>query len=238
MSLENAQVEKEIVIDLQEEIQEEKTSENNNENNNENVILENTTKEKTTEEETTKEEKLNKFIEKKPITKLTEDERAFIIANAKAGVDQPYFNVKFFKNGKAQITKKKETPQTVSSKITTQKPIPKDESKVYYTDNQLLFEHIIELNAKVKKLMHKQKKLKRRYQTLQDDIYVDDSEETPQNIPQEKNSQNSSPSSEPEVFPQPPPLAEQGSATQPQNVNIKRNVRSVKNGWRSQIAFL
>ena len=203
--------------------------------------------EKTTEEETThaehgsaklpKEEKLNKFIEKKPITKLTEDERAFIIANAKAGVDQPYFNVKFFKNGKAQITKKKETPQTVSSKITTQMPIPKDESKVFYTDNQLLFEHIIELNAKVEKLMHKQKKLKRRYQTLQDDIYVDDSEDaqplasqesaSQPTIPQEKNSQNEN-ISEPEVVPQTPS----------QNVNIKRNVRSVKNGWRSQIAFL
>ena len=231
MSLENEQVEKEIVIDLQEEAPEEKTSENNNENNNENTSINEATTEKTTEE------KLNKFIEKKPIAKLTEDERAFIIANAKAGVDQPYFNVKFFKNGKAQITKKKETPQTVSSKITTQMPPPKKEQQVYYTDNQLLFEHIIELNAKVEKLMHKQKKLKRRYQTLQDDIYVDDSEETPQNIPQEKISQNSSPSSEPEVVSQ-PPLAEQGSATQPQNVNIKRNVRSVKNGWRSQIAFL
>ena len=231
----DAQVEKEIVIDLQEEIQEEKTSENNNENNNENVILENTTKEESQDE--SPEKPPNKFIEKKPITKLTEDERAFIIANAKAGVDQPYFNVKFFKNGKAQITKKKETPQTVSSKITTQMPPPKKEQQVYYTDNQLLFEHIIELNAKVEKLMHKQKKLKRRYQTLQDDIYVDDSEDaqplasqesaSQPTIPQEKNSQNEN-ISEPEVVPQPPP----------QNVNIKRNVRSVKNGWRSQIAFL
>ena len=48
------------------------------------------------------------------------------------------------------------------------------EKKVYYSDNQLLFEHIIELNAKVEKLMAKHKKLKRRYQSLQNDIYVND----------------------------------------------------------------
>ena len=39
-------------------------------------------------------------------------------------------------------------------------------------------EHIIELNSKVDKLMTKHKKLKRKYQTLSADIYVDDNEES------------------------------------------------------------
>ena len=106
-----------------------------------------------------------------------------IVANAKAGLDQPNFNVKFFKNGKYRIVKKKATTPTVSQKAITTPPPSllggingsmQTEKKVYYSDNQLLFEHIIELNAKVEKLMAKHKKLKRRYQSLQNDIYVND----------------------------------------------------------------
>ena len=186
MSIENV-VEKEIVINVQEEEQE-KTSENLNKNNTENDILE----QKEEQKEGGKKE-TPKFVEKKSINSLSEEERALIIANVKSGVDQPYFNVKFFKNGRTQITKKKETPQTVSTKITAQKAPAKKDSPVYYTDSQLLFEHIIELNAKVERLMQKHKKLKRRYQTLQDDLYIDseaelstnnDSEVIQQNIPQ------------------------------------------------------
>ena len=77
------------------------------------------------------------------------------------------------KNGKYRIIRKKEPKQTVSQKVVKeQPPPPKTEKKVYYSDNQLLFEHIIELNAKVEKLMSKHKKLKKRYQSLQNDIYI------------------------------------------------------------------
>ena len=47
----------------------------------------------------------NKFVEPKQVVDLTDDERALIVANAKAGLDQPNFNVKFFKNGKYRIVK-------------------------------------------------------------------------------------------------------------------------------------
>lgn len=119
-----------------------------------------------------------KFVEAKQVVDLNDDERALIVANAKAGLDQPNFNVKFFKNGKYRIIKKKEQPLTVSQKATKTTPPTNSEKKVYYSDNQLLFEHIIELNTKVEKLMAKHKKLKRKYQSLQRDIYVDD-EDTP-----------------------------------------------------------
>lgn len=118
--------------------------------------------------------KTPKFVEQKQVGELTEDERSLIIANARNGVDQPYFNVKFFKNGKIQITKKRKQTPTVSQKAIKNTPPSNTEKKVYYSDNQLLFEHIIELNSKVDKLMAKHKKLKRRYQTLQNDIYVDE----------------------------------------------------------------
>ena len=48
------------------------------------------------------------------------------------------------------------------------------EAKKYYTDNQLLFEHIIEINAKIDKLTSKHKKLKKKYNTIRNDIYADD----------------------------------------------------------------
>lgn len=118
--------------------------------------------------------KTPKFVEQKQVGELTEDERSLIIANARNGVDQPYFNVKFFKNGKVQITKKRKQTPTVSQKAIKNTPPSNTEKKVYYSDNQLLFEHIIELNSKVDKLMAKHKKLKRRYQTLQNGIYVDE----------------------------------------------------------------
>ena len=104
MSVENEAAEKETIIDIQEE-EREKTSQTNSENS---VLAPPGTEHK--------EDNSPKFVEKKSINSLSEDERAHIIANAKAEVDQPYFNVKFFKKGKTTITKKKETPQTVSKK--------------------------------------------------------------------------------------------------------------------------
>ena len=38
-----------------------------------------------------------KFVERKQVSSLTEEERNLIIANAKAGIDQPYYEVKTFK---------------------------------------------------------------------------------------------------------------------------------------------
>lgn len=117
------------------------------------------------------------FIPKKPVADLTDADKATIIANYQNGVNQPFYEVKQFKNGKYRILKKKESQPTVAQKVVNNSPVEKAEKKAYYTDNQLLFEHIIELNAKVDRLMTKHKKLKRKYQAMQNDIYVEDAEE-------------------------------------------------------------
>ena len=117
-----------------------------------------------------------KTVDAKNVGELTDDERAIIIANAKNGVEQPNFDVRFFNNGKFRIVRKKQKPPTISEKVVKTQSIPVNEKKAYYTDNQLLFEHIIELNAKIDRLMSKHKKLKRKYQTLQNDIYIEDDE--------------------------------------------------------------
>ena len=185
-------------------------------------------------------------IEKKPITKLTDEDRDIIIANAKAGIDQPYYNVKFNTRGKAIITKKKDPQRSVTQRARDQISVankgyaqqPIQESRVYYTDNQLLFEHIIDLNARIDKLVHKHKKLKRRYQTLQDDLYVEDTDaSTPVHQENVKDDRIST-LREGELSDAPPnvPLDASPSA------NSKPHIRSIKSnaahGWRSQIAYL
>ena len=174
-------------------------------------------------------------VGRKAISRLTEDERALIIKNHNEGIYQPYFDVKTLDDGTLKIVKKKPKQPTVSQKATKgQSPRPQvtqvantseakpsegdSNNKVYYSDNQLLFEHIIELNSKVDKLMNKHKKLKKRYKALQQDIYVDSVDDDSQGetlepsheaIPQQKPKQ---------VF------------LQPQQV--------IQRGWRSRLSYL
>ena len=92
--------EKEIVIDLVDK------DDGENEKNSEPV-----------NDEPPKPKVAKKFVERKQIVDLTDDEKAFIVAYAKNGLDQPNFDVKFFKNGKYRILKKKETAPTVAQLI-------------------------------------------------------------------------------------------------------------------------
>lgn len=48
-----------------------------------------------------------KFVEHKNVSQLTEEERNIIVANARAGVEKPNFDVTFFKNGNFRTVKKK-----------------------------------------------------------------------------------------------------------------------------------
>ena len=120
----------------------------------------------------------HKFVDKKTIASLTDDERALIINNFKNGVDQPHFTCKTFKNGNFRIIKRKDKPATLSSTIISQNESNQSQSKnKTYTNEQIMFEHIMDLNSKFDRLMSKHKKLKRKYDALQSDIYVDDDEQ-------------------------------------------------------------
>ena len=174
-----------------------------------------------------------KTIESKNVNELTDDERAIIIANAKNGVNQLYYDVKFFRNGKHRIVRKKQPTPTVSSKVINTQSLPQTDKKAYYTDNQLLFEHIIELNNKVEKLMTKHKKLKRKYQSLQNDIYIDDEDvETVKHTP--TNETPNEPINEPttETINEQPP-------TEPINQTvIIQQSSNTRSNWRSRLRYL
>ena len=218
----------------------------NNKTINENDMKDDSPKDKSTQPITPLEEgrASMRVIENKPINELSDIERAVIVANAKNGIDMPFFDVKFFGNGKYRIVKKKPVKPSTSQKVikasVSNSPDIKDpDRKVYYTNDQLLMEHIIELNSKVDKLMTKHKKLKRKYQSLSADIYVEDNEEIHNEQPhddeqcscrddKQTDDKNKSHTND-------EPINEQ-------HKNILRNITSknikVRSSWRNQLNYL
>ena len=139
-------------------------------------------------------------IPRKRITELTEDEKQQLIANAKNGIENENYNVRFFKNGNTHITLKKQTKAQELIKLneTNSEKIALPSAR-YLTDNQLLFEHIINLESQYSKLHAKHKKLKKRYNELEGYLYADDSDDEK---PQVKQQQQIQPVQPPQLQPQ------------------------------------
>lgn len=118
-------------------------------------------------------------IPAKRIDELTDADKKILIDNARKGIDNPYFDVKLFKNGNTRICKKKKPTVSNQAVISNGERTVKNQSgeqKVYMTDNQLIWEHLFELETKYNNLYRKHKKLKSRY----NDLYIEDE---PVNIP-------------------------------------------------------
>ena len=190
------------------------------------------------EQEQTKEEQgsqssQNNKVKVKDISKLTLEERAKIITDARNGIQNPYYEVIILKNGNSRIVKRKNKPQnqSLASKLINQNSNNQTittPDKIYMSDNQLLMEHIIELNNQVNKLMNKHKKLKKKYKSMKHDIYetdVDENEiskeiitkdETPKEITKE------------EINPQQSQTNQVTTSGKP----------SIRKGWRSYVSYL
>ena len=180
-----------------------------------------------------------KFVENKSIKSLTDDERAIIIANAKSGIEQPNFDVKFFSNGNFRIIKRKQVKPSVSQKVINandENSLDKQiqDKKIYYTNDQLLIEHIIELNSKVDKLMSKHKKLKRKYQTLCTDLYVDDNDND--NINENNSSHDNDSGKHKQTISQNEDNSNDDYIPKPQTPQINRRIKKIS--WRDQIKYV
>ena len=179
-----------------------------------------------------------KFVENKSIKSLTDDERAIIIANAKSGIEQPNFDVKFFSNGNFRIIKRKQVKPSVSQKVINaddENSLDKQiqDKKIYYTNDQLLIEHIIELNSKVDKLMSKHKKLKRKYQTLCTDLYVDDNDNINEN---NSTHDNDNINEHKQTISQNEDNSNDDYIPKPQTPQINRRIKKIS--WRDQIKYV
>ena len=179
------------------------------------------------------EEKKQEVSVVKDISKLTLEERAKIITDARNGIPNEHYDVILLKNGNTRIVKKKnKTPtQSVASRLISQTqnnqtPTP---NKIYMSDTQIMMEHIIELNNQVNKLANKHKKLKKKYRALKHDIYEEDieQEQAPsQALVQEPQSQE--PQSQES---QQPSKESQSQEPQPPSQEMRRT-------WRSYLTYL
>ena len=113
-------------------------------------------------------------IKANKVKDLTTEERLKLISDAKNGIDNPLFKVQFYKNGNSRIIKRKQPLDTTSERIIKQRAPT-------LTTEQLLMEHVIGLESQLATLRQKQKKLKKNYKTLYQDVYVDDEELTQSN---------------------------------------------------------
>ena len=139
-------------------------------------------KPKITQEADSEEHEMN--IELKNVGKLTDDEKNYLINLYKNGGEHEFYNVHFYKNGTNKITRKKQPPKYNTTKRLLEqeqlRQLQQSHDKPYMTTEQILMEHVIDLEAKYATLYQKHKKLKKRTKELQEDIYLDenDGEET------------------------------------------------------------
>ena len=177
-----------------------------------------------------------KPVELKDVKKLTSEEREQIISNFKNGIDNEFYDVKTLKNGTTRIVKKKNKSQSLSNKLISGQGLhdrssSKDNEqfvkpeKKYLSNEQLLMEHIIELNTQMNKLKNKQKKLKNKYKGIKRDLYVDvDENDEPHNDEKDfiQGDRNRPPSEELEKHAH----------------RVADEVRVVQRGWRSRVSYL
>jgi hypothetical protein len=109
------------------------------------------------------------------VKQLSKAQRTKLIEAYENGSDNPYFKVNRLKNGSYRVTKRSnpllnETPEQVTERV----------NKRYegrrLTTEQMLLEHVFELERKCEVMRMKHKKLKKRYNKLESDIFSDDEE--------------------------------------------------------------
>ena len=119
----------------------------------------------------------------KTVRQLKKDERSKLIEGFNNGVEDPYFKVMKMKNGQMRITKRSNPLQNDAEsahEVVTEK-VQKQFNGKRLTDNQLLFEHIIDLERKMVEMKFKHKKLKKRYNKLEQDIFDESDDEQQHN---------------------------------------------------------
>ncbi len=116
----------------------------------------------------------------KPVKQLTKAERETIINEFNNGVDNKFYKVSKLKNGSIRITKRA-NPLTNNSEESladahenVNKRIDNKLNTKRLTDNQLLLEHIIDLEKRYEVMRMKHKKLKKRYNKLECDLFEDE----------------------------------------------------------------
>lgn len=113
----------------------------------------------------------------KPVRKLTKNEREKLMREYEDGIDNKYYKVMKMKNGQMRITKR--TNPLVDADTAHETVTDKIDNKFgkRLTNEQLLLEHIIDIEKRYEVMRMKHKKLKKRYNKLEQDIFNDESDD-------------------------------------------------------------
>ena len=123
-------------------------------------------------EEEISNEKPEYVIKANRVCDLTQKDKDYLLECARNGIQNDKFDVKLFKNGNHKIVLHKTEKKSVAQKTIETK-------RDRLTNDQLLMEHVIDLESRFKVMEMKHKKLKRKYKNLKQDLYIDaDEEET------------------------------------------------------------
>ena len=110
----------------------------------------------------------------KSVKKLSKDERAMLMSKFEKHEEDPYFKVIRMADGGIRITKRK---IPLNSDVREAQKIRaaaiENKSKGHLTNEQLLMEHIIDIEARLETMRLKHKKLKKRYNELESNLYED-----------------------------------------------------------------
>ncbi len=169
----------------------------------------------------------------KTVKKLSNDERSMLMDKFEKGVDDPYFKVIRMSNGAIRITKRR-NPIVADVKQAQEERSTRIANKVNrLTNEQLLMEHIIDLETRFESMRLKHKKLKKRYNELENSIYedVDTRVDAVADEPEPQQHVQTQPEETPETHVQPPENAEPEQLSYTQKRRLKRN-------WRDAIEYL
>ena len=211
--------------------------------------IENEVNDRINETETNKENKnLNRVITAKRVCDLSKEDENWLVENAKKGNSHEFFEVMLFKNGNHRIKLKNGNKRSVAQKNIESK-------SGMMTNDQLLMEHVFDLEARLKVMEMKHKKLKKKYKGLKQDIYVDVDEGEAENQRAEEGGENQVSTNQPEreetkkeevkknevkkaenIFEQRMNEAQNEISTNYSNVPAYMRRQQPLRGWRSRIS--
>ena len=212
--------------------------------------IENEVNDRINETETNKENKnLNRVITAKRVCDLSKEDENWLVENAKKGNSHEFFEVMLFKNGNHRIKLKNGNKRSVAQKNIESK-------SGMMTNDQLLMEHVFDLESRLKVMEMKHKKLKKKYKGLKQDIYVDVDEGEAENQRAEEGGENQVSTNQPEreenkkeevkknevkkaenIFEQRMNEAQNEISTNYSNVPAYMRRQQPLRGWRSRISL-
>ena len=178
-------------------------------------------------EEEISNEKPEYVIKANRVCDLTQKDKDYLLECARNGIQNDKFDVKMFKNGNHKIVLHKGEKKSVAQKTIETK-------RDRLTNDQLLMEHVIDLESRFKVMEMKHKKLKRKYKNLKQDLYIDaDEEETaaPAPAPVDDVKKEVEVKKEPETFEEKLRVAKEEVQASPPAYMRQQVLR----GWRSRV---